>query len=62
MVSARKIVGLFLLFTFVVFITGMILLNQRRVVSPVPDEGAIRIIYISPTITGRLLPTVTPTP
>jgi hypothetical protein len=34
------------------------LVSGKSVTSPVPDEGAIRIIFATPT----LIPTVTPTP
>jgi hypothetical protein len=42
------------LVVLVLFVVGM-LVNARRVVSPVPDEGAIKIIYISPSPTGTIL-------
>ena len=39
------IVGVIVL---VVVIVGVVV-SSRKVVSPVPDEGAIRVIFISPT-------------
>ena len=33
---------------FIVVIIGIVV-SGRKVVSPVPDEGAIRVIFISPT-------------
>jgi hypothetical protein len=37
-------------------------LSQKQVISPVPEEGAIRIIYISPSPTGTLSPSPTSKP
>lgn len=33
---------------FVVIVIGIVL-SSKKVVSPVPDTGAIRVIFISPT-------------
>ena len=33
---------------FIVVIIGIVV-SGRKVISPVPDEGAIRVIFISPT-------------
>lgn len=43
----------------IVIIIGLVV-SSRRVVSPVPDEGAIKVIFISPTT--KLSAPVTPTP
>ncbi len=45
---------------FVVVIIGIVV-SGRKVVSPVPDEGAIRVIFISPTtVQAQISPVVTP--
>jgi hypothetical protein len=62
MLGARKIIGFFIIVAFVIFITVIILMNQNRIVSPVPEEGAIRIIYISPSPTGTVSPSTTSKP
>ena len=49
------IVGFLLL---VVIVVGA-LIGTKRIISPVPDEGAIKIIFISPTL-GSISPTVVP--
>jgi hypothetical protein len=38
------------------------LLSQKQIISPVPEEGAIKIIYISPSPTGAITPSVTSKP
>ncbi len=37
------------------------IVSGKKVVSPVPDEGAIRIIFITPTPTQSATPSATPT-
>jgi hypothetical protein len=51
----------------IVLISSIVLLlvyvlNQKQVISPVPEEGAIRIIYLTPSPTVRITPPVTVTP
>lgn len=52
--------------SFIVLIGGILLARKKPVVSPVPEEGAIRIIFVSPTTTPPakqdLAPPETPTP
>lgn len=47
---------------FVVIIIGIVV-SSRKVISPVPDEGAIKVMFISPTtppqISTRPTPSVT---
>jgi len=54
------ILGLFLLIVIVA-----VLLTGKKVLSPVPEEGAIKIIFLTPTPIGMASPsatlTVTPT-
>lgn len=38
------------------------ILRKTSVVSPIPEEGAIRIIFVSPTATPTPSPLATPTP
>ena len=52
--SERKIpVRFFWLLGFAVLITIVIcaIFNAKRIISPVPEEGAIKIIYLTPTPT-----------
>ncbi len=53
------IVGIIVL---VVIVIG-VLVSRKKVVSPVPDEGAIRVIFISPTpvVAATVTPTIAPT-
>lgn len=43
---------------FIVLVIGIII-TAKRTVSPVPEEGAIKIIFVSPS---PLIPSVTTTP
>jgi hypothetical protein len=56
------IIGFFL---FVIIIISVVL-GGKKVLSPVPDEGAIKIIFLTPTPMNITSPsatlTVTPTP
>ena len=57
------LIGCFLLFILVI---GA-LISARRVVSPVPEDSEIKIIFVSPTplpptATPSVAPTVKPTP
>jgi hypothetical protein len=45
------------IFSFVVFLIVFVL-SQKQIISPVPEEGAIRIIYISPSPTGAVTPSI----
>lgn len=56
--AATIVIGLvvFAIVLVGVFITG------KKIVSPIPDEGAIKIIFISPTIQPLSLPSATQTP
>lgn len=53
---------------FVALIVGFLVTRKKSIVSPVPDEGAIRIIFVSPTVTPTpenapsISPTATPKP
>lgn len=46
---------------FVALITAIFVLRKKPVVSPVPEEGAIRIIFVSPTTTPTPTTAATPT-
>lgn len=37
------------IFILVIIVVGMIL-TSRRVISPVPDDNAIKIIFVTPTV------------
>ncbi len=52
------IVGVLLVIAIVV---GM-LISGKKILSPVPDEGAIRIIFVTPTPIPTVAVTPTPTP
>jgi hypothetical protein len=54
MPDVRKIIGGAIIILVIVGITIVIVAKQRRIISPVPEEGAIKIIYISPTPTGAM--------
>jgi len=59
----KSLVPFFILVVVIVLIVSgcIIAFSRRGVISPVPDEGAIRIIYLSPSPTGTASsPTVTP--
>jgi ABC-type sugar transport system permease subunit len=45
----------------VAFIVG-VLLNSKKVISPVPEDNAIKIIFISPTVVPVVSTAPTPTP
>ncbi len=56
-------ITLIVVFTFlVVLIAGIVLTRKKSIVSPVPEEGAIRIIFVSPTTTPLPSTAVTPSP
>jgi hypothetical protein len=42
---------------FLMVILGIIFVNARRIISPVPDDDAIKIIYITPVPTSAVSPT-----
>lgn len=48
---------------FAVIVVG-VLISRKKVVSPVPDEGAIKVIFISPTpiVAATQTPQVTVSP
>ncbi len=52
------LVGFFLI---VAIIVG-VLVSGKKILSPVPDEGAIRIIFVSPPPLPAVSVTPTPTP
>jgi hypothetical protein len=54
----RSLAGVTLIFVFfiVVIIVAGAIMNAKRVISPVPEDNAIKIIFISPTPTG-IVPT-----
>ncbi len=52
------IIGFFVLVAMVVGV----LVSGKKIVSPVPEESAIRIIFITPTPTPAPQPSLTPTP
>lgn len=52
------IIGFFVLVAVVVGV----LVSGKKIVSPVPEESAIRIIFVTPTPTPAPLPSLTPTP
>ncbi len=52
------LVGFFLIIAIIVGV----LVSGKKILSPVPDEGAIRIIFVSPTPLPAVSVTPTPTP
>ncbi|MEK7543279.1 MAG: hypothetical protein AAB557_00260 [Patescibacteria group bacterium] len=48
---------------FVALLVGFLVSRKKSIVSPVPEEGAIRIIFVSPTVTPppASLPSTSPT-
>ena len=55
-VAATSIVlGIFL----IILIVAGILLTGKKVLSPVPEEGAIKIIFLTPTPAGIASPSAT---
>lgn len=59
-IAAITLIVIVILFVFLV--VGVLLTRKMPVVSPVPEEGAIRIIFVSPTLTPTPSAAVTPTP
>lgn len=60
-------ITLIIVFVSLLVLVGLILVTRKKsLVSPVPEEGAIRIIFVSPTATptpeADLTTTGTPTP
>jgi hypothetical protein len=47
------------IFILVIIVAGMIF-SSRRVISPVPDDNAIKIIFITPTVVPLQSAEVTP--
>lgn len=52
------LVGFFLIIAMIVGV----LVSGKKILSPVPDEGAIRIIFVTPTPIPALSASPTPTP
>jgi len=67
--SLAVLTVLIALFILVIVVVGMII-SSRRVLSPVPEDNAIKIIFVTPTVTppavtessddGSVTPTVAP--
>ncbi|MBI5619979.1 hypothetical protein HY950_03390 [Candidatus Gottesmanbacteria bacterium] len=60
----RTLAAVTLLFGFFILIAIVVgvLLSARKTVSPVPEDNAIKIIFISPTPVPLALPSATPVP
>lgn len=52
------LVGFFLIIAIIVGV----LVSGKKILSPVPDEGAIRIIFVTPTPIPAVSASPTPTP
>jgi len=46
-------------FVFVIMVVGVVI-SRKKIISPVPEDNAIKIIFITPTPTASASPSATP--